>query len=143
MSTTAKALAVDLRAETIALIERAKHLTQAEQERLDSEWEATDSLEWDRAWTAAERAVVRRGGNRNAVEDSVEEAAGSADEVPACGAIWDAALAVELRDELSPEHFEALYRPWARVVDRPAQRAARAASLSRWAPPTAEAILYG
>ena len=69
------------------LIERARHLTMDEIRRLDAARDAAWDAARDAAWGAARDAA------------------------------WDAAIALLVRDLITPEQFDLLYGPWASVME--------------------------
>ena len=81
------------------LIERARHLTVDEIRRLVYAWDAARVAARAAAWDAARAAALR------AAWDAAWEAA------------WDAAIALLVRDLITPEQFDLLYGPWASVME--------------------------
>ena len=93
------------------LIERARHLTVDEIRRLAAAWEAAWDASRDAAWVAAREAA------RDAARDAAREAAWDASRDAAWVAAWDAAIALLVRDLITPEQFDLLYGPWASVME--------------------------
>jgi hypothetical protein len=124
-----------------ANIERCKTITADEAERLDAAWyaawyaagnaagnaarNAARNAAWDAAWDAARDAAWYAAwyaaGNAawNAAWDAARDAARNAARNAAWNAAWDAArdaaLALVVRDLITPEQFDLLYGPWASV----------------------------
>jgi hypothetical protein len=118
-----------------ALIERCKTLTNDEAKRLDAARDAA----WDAARNAARGAA--RNAARNAARDAARTAARNAAWDAAWGtarnaawnaawdaawnaawgtarnAAWDAALALIVKDLITPEQFEILYGPWRSAME--------------------------
>ena len=69
-----------------AFIERCKRLTADEALKLDAAWDAAGDAAWAAAWAAAGDA--------------------------ARGAAWAAALALLVKDKITPEQFDILTKPW-------------------------------
>ena len=86
-----------------ALIVRAGRLTGDEANRLSAAWFAAT----DAAWFAA----------TDAARDAAWFAAWFAARDAATDAATDATLALVVQDLIAPEQFNALYGPWARVID--------------------------
>ena len=84
--------------EVVALIERALRMTGEEAERLAAAWDAARDAAWD-AWDAAWDAA------RSAARDAAWDAAETA------------ALALVVKDLITPEQFDLLYGPWASVME--------------------------
>jgi hypothetical protein len=86
----------------------------------DASWKAT----WDAGHAAAR--VVGQTADRHAAWEAAWDAAWDVGRDTAWGALrgarrgagWDAVLALVVRDKISEEHFEALYGPWKRVMDK-------------------------
>ncbi len=93
--------------EVAALIDRAGRLTDDEARRLtaarDAAWGAAWGAAWDAAWDAA----------RDAAWGAAWGAALSA----ARDAAWSAAWALVVRDLITTVQFDALYGPWASVME--------------------------
>jgi hypothetical protein len=103
----------------LALIERARNLTPTEASGLISAWGTARDAAWHAARDAAWHAA--RGAAWNAAWYAAWYAAwdvawGAAGDVP-CDAAGDAAVALVVKDLISPEHFYALYSPWASVME--------------------------
>lgn len=90
-----------------ALIERAAGMTDEQAKALAVVWDTARDTSWDNARDAA----------RAAAWDSTQVAAWAA----AWDAVWDATIALVVRDLISPEHFDTLYGPWASVMETPAR----------------------
>ena len=70
----------------------------------DAAWGAVCDAARDAAWGAAQRAAQRAA--RDAARDAV------------CDAAWGAALALLVRDLITPAQFDLLYGPWASVMGK-------------------------
>jgi hypothetical protein len=112
-----------------ALIERASRLTADEWSRLDAAWcaEADRYVAWLAAIDAPRYAAIdaARYPARDAAWDAACYAARAAVQ-SAAYATWDAArdaapdaaVALMMRDKITPEQFDLLYGPWASVIDK-------------------------
>ena len=65
---------------------------------------------WDDAWDAARDAAW------DAARDAARGAARGAALATARDAVWIAALALVVRDLITPKQFDTLYGPWASVM---------------------------
>ena len=115
-----------------AHIERCKTITSEQARRLDAEQDAAwDAVAvWtaarDAAWFAAKDAIVAgpASGYAIAAQDAARFAARNAArnaiaaQDAAWPAAWPAALALVVRDLITPEQFDLLYGPWASVMER-------------------------
>jgi hypothetical protein len=109
-----------------ALIERCKTLTYGEVRQLAAAWAAARDAAWDAAW--GETWNSARGAAWDAAWDSARDAArGAAWEAArdsawdsawnaAGGAAGDAALALTVKDLITPDQFDLLYGPWEKVM---------------------------
>ena len=89
-----------------AHIERCKTITSEQARRLDAEQDAA----WDAiAAQDAARFTARRAARNAIAAQDVDAAAYAA---------WPAALALVVRDLITPEQFDLLYGPWASVMER-------------------------
>lgn len=95
-----------------ALIERAKTLTSLDGAALNAAWGVGRAAAWNAAWDVA--WDVARTAARGAAWDAAWTAAWGV----SGGAVWRAAGALVVRDLITPEHFNALYGPWASVMER-------------------------
>lgn len=112
--------------EVAALIERAGRLTPDEAERLRAAWHAAWNAAWDAARDAARWAARWAAGGAawnaardaawNAAWDATWDTARNAARHAARHAVWDAAGALVVADLITPEHFDALYGPWRKVI---------------------------
>ena len=126
-----------------ALIERAATITPEQAERLraarnaawyaavdaarraawnaavDAAWGAAWGAAWHAARSAARRAAwnAARDAARHAARHAAWHAARDAAWYAAVDAAWDAALALVVRDLITPEQFDVLYGPWASVME--------------------------
>ena len=83
----------------VALVDRARAVTEE------------DALRFDTTWAAAQ--AVAAAAARYAARDAARDAAQAA----AWHAAWDAALALVVRDLITPEQFDVLYGPWACAIE--------------------------
>ena len=90
-----------------AHIEKCKTVTPEQVDRLNAAWGAAWDAAWGAVWNAARTAAW--GAARTAARDAARTAA------------WDAAgnsaLALLVRDLITPEQFDVLYGPWASVME--------------------------
>jgi hypothetical protein len=98
----------------------------------DAEWDAFDYAAWDAAWRASRHAAwdaawrASRNAARSAAWDAAWDAAWRAARNASRSAAWnavrdaagDAAAAMVVKDLIIPEHFDALYSPWASVMEK-------------------------
>jgi hypothetical protein len=114
MKPTLNARAFGPNGEAVAkLIERASSLTAGEAVRLHSAWRAAHPRwysSWDAAWDTAWVHVGRAAWN------AASQAAGVYS-VGAGNLAGGAALALAIQDQISEEHFNFLYGPWASVME--------------------------
>lgn len=96
--------------EVVALIARAGRLTADEAEQLNAAKDAAWYAAKDAAWDAKDAAWAAAGDAGDAAWAAAEHAG------DAVGAARDAALALVVRDLISPEQFDVLYGPWASVI---------------------------
>jgi hypothetical protein len=101
-----------------ALIERASRLTADEWSRLDAAWcaEADRYAAWLAAIDAPRYAAIDAA--RYAARDAAWDAARDATWDDAWEAACDAAVALMMRDKITPEQFDLLYGTWASVIDK-------------------------
>ena len=105
-------------AEVAALIDRCRHLTGGDLERLDAAWYAARGAARgaarDAAWYAARDAArgAARGAAWDAARDAAWYAARGAARYAARYAAWYAAGALVVRDVISGAHYDALTLPW-------------------------------
>ena len=106
-----------------SLIGKVKTLTPEQAEALGAAWDET----WDATWDARGAARVAaldaaRGAALGATWDATWDAldatwdALDAARDPA-SAVYDALLALVVKDLISPEEFDVLYRPWREVME--------------------------
>ena len=106
----------------VALIERAKLLTESEIQSLNSAWKAAWSDElnsvwnaaWNTAWDAARNAAWNAA--RNIIRDVAWNAARNILQSSVWDAAWSVACALVVKDLITPEQFEILYGPWKSVI---------------------------
>ena len=101
------------------LIERARHLTVDEIRGLDAARVAARDAAWHAAWDAVRVAAWYAAWD--AVRVAAWDAAWYAVRVAAWDAAWvaarDVAIALLVRDLITPEQFDMLYGPWASVME--------------------------
>ena len=104
--------------EVAAIIERAGRLTQEEEARLVSAWNAVGGAARDAARDAAWNAALNaaRGAARIAARDAARYAAWRAAWYASQSAAWDAASATVVRDLISPDVWQTLAGPWLSVI---------------------------
>ena len=97
-----------------AHIERCKTITSEQARRLDAEQDAA----WDAARDAVAVWTAARDATRDAAWFAARDAAAYAAGYAARFAARPAALALVVRDLITPEQFDRLYGPWASVMER-------------------------
>ena len=107
-----------------AHIEQCKTITPEQGRQLDAARYAARDAAGYAAWDAAAYAAAyaardaARGAARDAARDAAWDAARDAAGYAAGFAARDAALALVVRDLITPEQFDRLYGPWASVMER-------------------------
>ena len=105
-----------------ALIEKVKTITPEQAETLAIIWERSNNCadEWDEVWLRAIHASEGRRGEWEAAWDAIGmfrkrtyEMGGHAVE----HAAWEATAALVVKDLISAEDFDILYRAWASVME--------------------------
>jgi len=104
--------------EVAAIIERAGRLTQEEEARLVSAWNAVGYAARDAARYAARDAArgAARGAAWIAARDAARYASRDAAWYASQSAAWDAASATVVRDLISPDVWQTLAGPWLSVT---------------------------
>ena len=90
-----------------AHIEKCKTVTPEQVDRLNAAWGAAWNAVWNAVWNAA----------RTAAWGAAWDAAWGAARTAARDAAGNSALALLVRDLITPEQFDVLYGPWASVME--------------------------